>query len=102
MSKFIEWCADVSRPIIKNKVEEQKQRLSKLKGFIEDVTSEKEEIDNGIHDNGLMKSRKIKKIDLVLKTTTQNFASDLLASLHCGQCFGTNRLDSSAFLGNIP
>ncbi len=72
MDKFVEWCTDLSKPIIKDKVKELKETLSKSSGFFDDVVAKKEEIDNDIRDNFLMKHEEIQKVDLALKAIMEN------------------------------
>jgi hypothetical protein len=59
--------------VIENKVIAYAKILSLVPGFFDDVGVKKEEIDDDIRNNALLKDKKIKKIDLVLKSITELF-----------------------------
>jgi hypothetical protein len=59
--------------VIENKVIGYAKILSQVPGFFDDVGVKKEEIDDDIRNNALLKDKKIKKIDLVLKSITELF-----------------------------
>jgi hypothetical protein len=59
--------------VIENKVIGYAKILSLVPGLFDDVGVKKEEIDDDIRNNALLKDKKIKKIDLVLKSITELF-----------------------------
>jgi hypothetical protein len=74
MNKFYEWCGEQTKPVIENKVIGHRKILSQVNGFYDDIGAKKQEIDNDIQDNALLKHMKIKKIDLALKSIMDLFA----------------------------
>jgi hypothetical protein len=73
MNKCIEWCREQTKPVIENKVIGYAKILSQVPGFFDDVGVKKEEIDDDIRNNALLKDKKIKKVDLALKSIMELF-----------------------------
>jgi hypothetical protein len=59
--------------VIENKVIGYAKILSQAPGFFDDVGVKKEEIDDDIRNNALLKDKKIKKVDLALKSIMELF-----------------------------
>jgi hypothetical protein len=59
--------------VIENKVIGYAKILSQVPGFFDDVGVKKEEIDDDIRNNALLKDKKIKKVDLALKSIMELF-----------------------------
>jgi hypothetical protein len=68
MQEFIERYQEHSKSVVSVRVIDKMDELSKTEGFIEDVESEQEEIENDLIDNALLKDDKTQKIDLALKS----------------------------------
>ena len=62
-----------SKPVIENKVIGYAKILSQVPGFFDDVGVKKEGIDDDIRNNALLKDKKIKKVDLALKSIMELF-----------------------------
>jgi hypothetical protein len=67
MDKFTEWYQKKSGSVLKDKLKEKREELSKKKGLFEDINEEKENIEDNLINNTLLPHDKIKKIDLALK-----------------------------------
>jgi hypothetical protein len=67
MDKFLEWAADLSKPIIKKDLEDAQDDLIGYEGLIDDVGKKKEEIEEGILNDTLLQDKRIEKLDKTLK-----------------------------------
>jgi hypothetical protein len=68
MKSFTNWyMQEQVKPVISAKVEEYKKTLSKVKGFIDDVYAEEEQINNDL-TNILQKNEQMQKTDIALKS----------------------------------
>lgn len=63
MHKFLDWAADLSKPIIKDHLNSEISELYEVEGLIDNVDYKKAEIREDILDNTLIKDPRIKKLD---------------------------------------
>lgn len=66
MDKFIDWYQKQSAEVIKARLGEKREELSDVRGFYEDVSTEKENVEQDIIDNTMLPNEQIKKVDLAL------------------------------------
>jgi hypothetical protein len=67
MTKFVEWCQEMTKPIIADRVAEAKEQLSDVGGLIDNIHDKKQEIEEEILNNTLLRDNEIKELDKALQ-----------------------------------
>jgi hypothetical protein len=67
MTKFNQWCQEMTKPIIADRVAEAIEELSNVTGLIDNIHDKKREIEDDILNNTLIANEEIKKLDRALR-----------------------------------
>jgi len=67
MDKFIDWYQKQSGEVIKARLGGKREELRNVRGFYEDVSKEKENVEQEIINNTMLPNEQIKKVDLALE-----------------------------------
>ena len=67
MTKFVQWCQEMTKPIIADGLTETTQKLSNIRGLIDDIHHNKREIEDNILNKSLLTNEKIRELDRTLQ-----------------------------------